>query len=289
MATLYWHIMSRTSANMDPATLLSMPPELLAKAVLHRREQLLQSLPSRLEELREELKSIVPVASESVNKRNELDEKVALLKNERNENKVKAFELINRSKELREQLLEEGRLKNPDPKWAKDKLMEEISSMEEVFQTTAGDHKAEQKFLRKVKGMMAEHQAGVDARIKANPELQELNEIQSRIKPLFDAAEKAHDAMLELVAERAPYHDSWRKQSSLEQSLISQIRTIEEVLATSSKAEGYWKNCLENGFTGLGSAAEEIRKGGLSSIAKRRKNRQESEKSRIEQSKGEEE
>lgn len=274
---------------MDPATLLSMPPELLAKAVLHRREQLLQSLPSRLEELREELKSIVPVASESVNKRNELDEKVALLKNERNENKVKAFELINRSKELREQLLEEGRLKNPDPKWAKDKLMEEISSMEEVFQTTAGDHKAEQKFLRKVKEMMAEHQAGVDARIKANPELQELNEIQSRIKPLFDAAEKAHDAMLELVAERAPYHDSWRKQSSLEQSLISQIRTIEEVLATSSKAEGYWKNCLENGFAGLGSAAEEIRKGGLSSIAKRRKNRQESEKSRIEQSKGEEE
>ena len=274
---------------MDPATLLSMPPELLAKAVLHRREQLLQSLPSRLEELREELKSIVPVASESVNKRNELDEKVALLKNERNENKVQAFELINRSKELREQLLEEGRLKNPDPKWAKDKLMEEISSMEEVFQTTAGDHKAEQKFLRKVKGMMAEHQAGVDARIKANPELQELNEIQSRIKPLFDAAEKAHDAMLELVAERAPYHDSWRKQSSLEQSLISQIRTIEEVLATSSKAEGYWKNCLENGFVGLGSAAEEIRKGGLSSIAKRRKNRQESEKSRIEQSKGEEE
>ncbi len=274
---------------MDPATLLSMPPELLAKAVLHRREQLLQSLPSRLEELRVELKSIVPVASESAKKRNALDEKVALLKKERNENKAKAFELINRSKELREQLLEEGRLKNPDPKWAKDKLMEEISSMEEVFQTTAGDHKAEQKFLRKVKGMMAEHQADVDARIKANPELQELNEIQSKIKPLFDAAEKAHDAMLELVAERAPYHDSWRKQSSLEQSIISQIRAIEEVLGTSSKAESYWKNCLENGFVGLGSAAEEIRKGGLSSIAKRRKARLESGKSKIEQSKGEEE
>ena len=46
---------------------------------------------------------------------------------------------------------------------------------------------------------------------------------------------------------------------------------------------------MENGFAGLGSAAEEIRKGGLSSIAKRRKNRQQSEKSRTEQSKGEEE
>jgi len=289
MATLYWRIMSRTVAHMDPATLLSMPPELLAKAVLHRREQLLQSLPSHLEELRVELNSIAPVASESGKKRDDVNDKVALLKQDRNDNKVKAFELINRSKELRERLLTEGRLKNPDPKWAKDKLMEDISSMEEVFQTTAGDHKAERKFLRKVKEMMAEHQAGVEARIKANPELQELNDIQALIKPHFDAAEKAHDTMLELVGESGDLHESWMKESTLEGSLKSQIHTIEQVLATSSKAEEYWKNCLENGFGGLGSAAEEISKGGLSSIAKRRKQRQESEKSRLERSRGEEE
>lgn len=255
---------------MEPSTLLSMTPELLAKAVLHRREQLLERLPSRLENMRSELNTISPSVEKSEKSRNQLNNKVSSLKEERNANKVKAFDLIRKSKELREKLLSEGRLKNPDPKWVKDKMMEDIAKMEEDFQTTAGDHKSEQKFLRRIKEMMSKHDAEVASRIKQNPEMQELHGMQKQIKALFAAAEKAHEAMIILVEESGVYHASLVSHSSLEDNLKSKIHNLEQIIENSSRAEEYWKRVLEQGTENLSQAAEEIRNGGLSSIAKRR-------------------
>jgi len=274
---------------MDPSTLLSMSPELLAKAVLHRREQLLQRIPPRLEELRNELSSISPSVEQSGKSRDDVNSKVSSLKQERNENKAKAFELIRRSKELREKLLSEGRLKNPDPKWVKDKMMEDIAKMEEEFQTKAGDHKAEQKFLRKIKEMMSKHEQGVASRIKNNPEMQELREIQSQTKALFAAAEKAHEAMITLVEESGVYHSSWVAHSSLEGEIKSKIHNLEELMENSSKAEQYWKLILDQGTGVLSRAAQEISNGGLSSYSKRRTKKQKAESAKSKQVGGEEE
>ena len=264
--------------NMDPAALLSMPSDLLAKAVLHRREQLLESLPEQISQLKSELGGASPVVNETGNKRDDVNSKVALLKLERNKYKSEAFDLIHRSKELRELLISEGRMKNPDPQWAKDKLVEQIAQMEQDFETRAGDHKAERKFLRSIKELTSKHQDEVKARIASNPELAELNEIQSKIKPLFEAAEKAHDAMVELVGESDELHTSWTSVVEEQRILHSRLFRAESALEISLKATEYWKKRLQDGFGDLGeagfpdlfAAATNIKEGGMSSIAVRR-------------------
>jgi len=264
--------------NMDPAALLSMPSDLLAKAVLHRREQLLESLPEQISQLKSELGGTSPVATETGNKRDDVNTKVASLKLERNKYKAEAFDLIRRSKELRELLISEGRLKNPDPQWAKDKLVEQIAQMEQDFETRAGDHKAERKFLRTIKELTSKHRDEVKARIASNPELGELNEIQSKIKPLFEAAEKAHDAMVELVGESDELHTSWTSVVEEQRILHSRLFRAESALENSLKATEYWEKRLQDGFGDLGiagfpdlyAAANNIKEGGMSSIAVRR-------------------
>ena len=264
--------------NMDPASLLSMPSDLLAKAVLHRREQLLQSLPEQISQLKSELGGTSPVASETGKKRDDVNAKVATLKLERNKYKAEAFDLIRRSKELRELLISEGRLKNPDPKWAKDKLVEQIALMEQDFETKAGDHKSERKFLRTIRELTSKHQEEVKARIASNPELGELNEMQSKIKPLFEAAEKAHDAMGELVGESDELHTSWTSVVEEQRILHARLFRAESAFENSVKATEYWEKRLKDGFGDLGvagfqdlyAAANNIKEGGMSSIAVRR-------------------
>lgn len=266
------------SFNMDPASLLSMPSDLLAKAVLHRREQLLQSLPEQISQLKSELGGTSPVASETGKKRDDVNAKVATLKLERNKYKAEAFDLIRRSKELRELLISEGRLKNPDPKWAKDKLVDQIALMEQDFETQAGDHKGERKFLRTIRELTSKHQDEVKARIASNPELGELNEMQSKIQPLFEAAEKAHDAMGELVGESDELHTSWTSVVEEQRILHARLFRAESAFENSVKATKYWEKRLKDGFGDLGvagfqdlyAAANNIKEGGLSSIAVRR-------------------
>ncbi|MGY8701784.1 MAG: hypothetical protein ACKVHH_03640 [Candidatus Poseidoniales archaeon] len=255
-----------------------MPSDLLAKAVLHRREQLLQSLPEQISQLKSELGGTSPVASETGKKRDDVNAKVATLKLERNKYKAEAFDLIRRSKELRELLISEGRLKNPDPKWAKDKLVEQIALMEQDFETKAGDHKSERKFLRTIRELTSKHQEEVKARIASNPELGELNEMQSKIKPLFEAAEKAHDAMGELVGESDELHTSWTSVVEEQRILHARLFRAESAFENSVKATEYWEKRLKDGFGDLGvagfqdlyAAANNIKEGGMSSIAVRR-------------------
>ena len=246
--------------------------------MLHRREQLLQSLPEQISQLKSELGGTSPVASETGKKRDDVNAKVATLKLERNKYKAEAFDLIRRSKELRELLISEGRLKNPDPKWAKDKLVEQIALMEQDFETKAGDHKSERKFLRTIRELTSKHQEEVKARIASNPELGELNEMQSKIKPLFEAAEKAHDAMGELVGESDELHTSWTSVVEEQRILHARLFRAESAFENSVKATEYWEKRLKDGFGDLGvagfqdlyAAANNIKEGGMSSIAVRR-------------------
>ena len=124
-------------------------PKLLAQAILHRRERIAEMIPSDLEERKEELQTAEPMAKTAREERDKINSKVANLKNERNTAQKEARQLFERGNEIREQLIAEGGLKNPDPKWAKDKLSAKLQSLENQLETSAGTHKTEEKLSMK--------------------------------------------------------------------------------------------------------------------------------------------
>ena len=170
---------------MEPNELLSVSPEFLAKAIIHRRERLLELIPSELEQAQALQMEAEQNSRNAKQSRDEINQKVANLKKERNHAQNEAKQLFEQSSKARDELIEKGEMKNPEPKWAKDKLSNKIQRIEEKIQTTGGNHKTEEKFINEMKALIKEHEEWVAQRANASPLMNEMKRINKQRRNLL--------------------------------------------------------------------------------------------------------
>mgnify|MGYP001432073071 FL=1 len=253
---------------MDANDLLAVSPKLLAQAILHRRERLAEIIPEDLENRKEELQNAEPKAKSAREERDKLNAKVANLKSERNTAQREARELFERANEIREQLILEGGIKNPEPKWAKDKLSAKLESIENQLETSAGNHKTEEKFINEMKALIKEHEEWVEDRTSSQPLVKEMKDARGKARKLLDSAQKAHDAMVELVESNEDKHESFMKWEDARARAKSRTSRLENALNSSHEALLFWKDRVENDkFEDLLVDATRVRQGGQSSKA----------------------
>ncbi len=265
---------------MDANDLLAVSPKLLAQAILHRRERLSEIIPSDLEERKEELQNAEPKAKSAREERDKINTKVANLKGERNSAQKEARELFEKANEIREQLIAEGGMKNPDPKWAKDKLSAKLQSLENQLETSAGTHKTEERFINEMKSLIKEHEEWVEERTSSQPLVKEMKDARTKARKLLDSAQKAHDAMVDLARSNEEKHDSYLKWEDARARASSRTSRLENALSSSQDALLFWKDRVEmDNFNDLLVDANRVREGGPSSksIARARKNERENE------------
>ena len=160
---------------MTPEELLGVTPALLAKSILHRRERLAEVIPEQLDARQEELQAAEPLARAAKEKRDGVNAKVANLKKERSDAQTKARALFKRAGELRDKLQASGGIKDPDPKWAKEKLDSKLQRLEQELETNAGNHKTEQKYIQEMKGLIRQHDEWVAQRASSQEGLTEMD------------------------------------------------------------------------------------------------------------------
>ena len=251
---------------MDANDLLAVSPKLLAQAILHRRERLAEIIPEDLDQRKEELLNAEPKAKSAREERDKINAKVANLKNERNSAQREARELFERANEIREQLIAEGGMKNPDPKWAKDKLSAKLQSLETQLETSAGTHKTEEKYINEMKSLIREHEEWVEERSASQPLVKEMKDARVKARKLLDSAQKAHDAMVELVQANEDKHESFVKWEDARTRARSRTSRLENALSSSQDALEFWKDRVENDqFDDLLVDANRVREGGQSS------------------------
>ena len=258
--------------------LLAVSPKLLAQAILHRRERLSEIIPEDLEERKVELSEAEPKAKSAREERDSINSKVAGLKHERNSSQKEARALFERSNQIREQLISEGGMKNPDPKWAQDKLSEKLQAIESQLETNAGTHKTEEKYINEMKSLIREHEEWVEERTASQPLVKEMKENRNKARKLLDSAQKAHDAMVELVGENADMHDAFVKWEDVRTRAKSRTMRLENALSSSQQALEFWKDRVDNdNFDDFVVDSNRVRDGGQSSkaIAKAMKNERE--------------
>lgn len=263
---------------MDANDLLAVSPKLLAQAILHRRERLSEIIPEDLEERKMELSEAEPKAKSAREERDSINSKVAGLKHERNSSQKEARALFERSNQIREQLISEGGMKNPDPKWAQDKLSEKLQAIESQLETNAGTHKTEEKYINEMKSLIREHEEWVEERTASQPLVKEMKENRNKARKLLDSAQKAHDAMVELVGENADMHDAFVKWEDVRTRAKSRTMRLENALSSSQQALEFWKDRVDNdNFDDFVVDSNRVRDGGQSSkaIAKAMKNERE--------------
>ena len=275
---------------MDANDLLAVSPKLLAQAILHRRERLAEIIPEDLEERKEELIDAEPKAKSAREERDKINSKVANLKHERDSAQKDARQLFERANEIREQLIAEGGMKNPDPKWAKDKLSAKLQSLENQLETSAGTHKTEEKFINVMKTLIKEHEEWVEERTASQPLVKEMKDARSKARKLLDSAQKAHDAMVELAQSNEEMHESFMKWESARTRAESRTTRLNNALSSSQDALEFWKDRVEDdNFDDLLVDAIRVRNGGQSSKAIARSRKMEKDSQQKQAARGEEE
>jgi DNA repair exonuclease SbcCD ATPase subunit len=277
---------------MDSDGLLAVSPKLLAQAILHRRERLAELIPVDLEARKSELAEAEPAARSARKERDEINVKVASLKKERNDAQKKARALFEKANEIREALIEAGGIKNPDPKWAKEKLAEKLSAIERELETQSGTHKTEERYINEMKALIKEHEGWVEERSASQPLVKEMREAQSAARKLLDSSQKAHSAMAELVDANAVRHDSYVHWEEVRRRSASRTKKLDAALLSSQSALEFWKGRIDSdGFADLIEDSERVRSGGPSSkaIARAAKVEREAKSGKEAKSRGEEE
>jgi uncharacterized coiled-coil DUF342 family protein len=262
---------------MDAEALLQLTPELLAKALIHRHERLIEELPEAIKQHQDDLDFAKPQAESARSQRDILNTQVASLKSERNTCTSRAGELRIEAAAQREKLLEEGKLRNPDPKWAREKLDADLKQLEFDLETQAGDHKREYKILRQMRDLQAEHEMWVEKNAAKVPELKEYFNVQQEMRKLYDQAQKAHQTMLELVDENLELHNTFVEKEEKRRIAASRYSHSTRSLDISKAAIDGWNNRLSKGFDDLLTDQNRVAEGGMSSIAIRRNKKRDEE------------
>lgn len=270
---------------MDAEALLELTPDLLAKALIHRHERLIEELPEAIKQHQGDFDFAKPQAESARSKRDLLNTKVASLKDERNTCTSRASELRSAATALREKLQEEGKLRNPDPKWAREKLDAELKQLEFDLETQAGDHKREYKILRQMRDLQAEHEQWVEKNTSKVPELKEYFVVQQEMRKLYDQAQKAHQTMLEMVDENHELHNTFVDKEDKRRIAASRLSRSTRSLDISKAAIDGWNSRLSNGFDELLVNRVRVSEGGMSSIAIRRQQKRADESRKAAESK----
>ena len=271
---------------MEVDELLAISPEQLAQALLVRRQVLKQELPGVIRNLEAEEESLEPRVKRATQSHRSANEKVALLKEERNQSQRNASKLLVEVKDSRGKLIESGGMVNLDPNWKKEKLLEQLEEIEDSIQTSALDQQSERKLLDRRKKLLEENDKWLRSRKESNPEMSRFVEARREMVTSYRKADSAHRKMLESVAKAQPLHEKKVLLTAELRDIRRQMDRARELLDQSDVAIEHWQRRLKDGFGELGGnyrdlmkARNKVSSGGNSSFARSQKSTSKSKKS----------
>lgn len=268
---------AESAKHMTPEELLAITPEFLAKAILHRRERLALEIPEQLDARTNELTEAAAMARVAKDQRDSVNNKVSSLKRERNEAQAKAKLLFLEANSIRENAPKTKGGSEPEPEWAKERLQQRLDALDLTLQTNWGTHIDERATLNEMKGLVREHEAWVEKRKDSFSEITKMVELRDKAKRLLEAADKAHQAMVQLHDENQIFHDTYIDNERKRKHADARTTRLAQALDESQQGIDFWKECLNSGFHELLTDAQRVIEGGKSTRALSRERRKQNE------------
>ena len=254
---------------MDLDELLALEPKELAEKILERRQFLRDALPEIEKRMSADADDLAPRVEKLRLARDTGSNKVAELKKRRNEAQIEARALLQESRKLRERIEESGGMKNLDPKWAKEKLEEQLEEIEDQIEKKALSLNDERKLLSKRKELLRKNQDWLSKRKKDNPEITKYVDVSKKMNKLFTLADKLHQEMLTYVEKNEPIHAEFIEKRGELRNSMRQVERSRALIKQSESAIQFWQNTLTSGFGPLLESANQVNSGGTSSIRRR--------------------
>ena len=279
-------MMKLSGRHVDTETLLSVTPEEIAEALLIRRKALKDQLPNIVKNLDNEAEALTPKLNKIKEKNEKIKKKISEIKKQRDAHQKEAGEMWKKIKDIQNELTESGNMINLDPKWKKERMIEELEEIEFNIQTVALDHKAEKKMIDARRNIIRQNELWLKERKSSNPQMAEFIEKRKKMNSLYKAADKEHKEMIKNVNLGEPVHAKYMARKTELVDIERQRDRARQLLKNLDRDISYWENTILDGFDELMTLALKVQKGGESSFSS---NKNKKEKNDINRKKMEEE
>ncbi|MDC0340756.1 hypothetical protein OAM96_02240 [Candidatus Poseidoniaceae archaeon] len=239
---------------MTPDELLKITPDLLARAILHRREQLAEDIPEQLDARQEELDFAVPLASFAKEKRDEFDKQI-------NEITDKCLHSQNQANLKFTKLESDFLVTDTENKEVGfDELLQQYKEANE-------NHHQQTIILEQMNDLAIEQ---FDKISSANSSDSDIESIKSQHKDILDAialSKDSHAELLPLKNEKEHFNNTYLENETMRRRANSRTALLSQALDSSERGIEHWQQLIDKGFDRLLVNAKRVSAGEYSTPA----------------------
>ena len=220
----------------------------LVASIIARRQSVLESLEEDLSNAKQLLLEIEQRLELATKQRDTINLQVAMLKDKRSKNKLRAAEILDEIKDLRSSIASNKSVP-PDPKWARERLERSLESLEERLETAALGKSEERLLLKEMQEVARRHASWVEQRRKNHPEWEELHQLDAELAVCFDKAQEAHQELIKLAESSEPFHQEFLLLSDKVKKQKELVLRLSHESDFGPEAIEFWTNLLKTGIS----------------------------------------
>lgn len=251
---------------MTPDELLEITPDLLARAILHRRERLAEAIPEQLDARQEELEIAVPLTREAKENRDNFDKQI-------NEISDKCFHSQTQAKQLFTVMC--NSLQKSDSKH----YQGEFDSLMQIYKESNENHEQQRIVLEQMKDLSAELFNNIGTEGNSNSDV---GEQHSKLLDVISASVISHEELLSLQNEKGKFNNTYLENEAMRRRADSRTALLSQALDYSQRGIEHWQQLIDKGFDRLLVNARRVREGEYSTPALSKMNKDNSSPNEME-------
>jgi len=236
---------------MTPDELLEITPDLLARAILHRRERLAEAIPEQLDARQEELDIAVPLTRIAKESRDDFDNQIYAIYDKCLQSQIEAQQFFSKMcSSIQADLAE--------------KSQKEFDSLMQNYKESSENHHQQRIVLDQLKDLATELFDQINNENNSDSQL-ESNYTQS-IEAVA-ASIISHDELLPLHNAKDKFNNTYLENETMRRRADSRTALLSQALDYSERGIEHWQQLIDKGLDRLLVNAKRVREGEYSTPA----------------------
>jgi len=236
---------------MTPDELLEITPDLLARAILHRRERLAEAIPEQLDARQEELEIAVPLTRTAKENRDNFDKRINGISDKCLHSQTQAKQLFT---------VMCNSLQKSDSKH----YQGEFDSLIQIYKETSENHQQQRIVLGQMKDLITELFNHICNEGNSNSEIESQ---QAELLNVISESVTSHDELLPLQNEKEKFNNTYLENEAMRRRADSRTALLSQALDYSERGIEHWQQLIDKGLDRLLVNAKRVREGEYSTPA----------------------
>jgi hypothetical protein len=239
---------------MTPDELLKITPDLLARAILHRRERLAEVIPEQLDARQEELDFAVPLTNFAKEKRDEFDKQI-------NEITEKCLHSQNQASLIFAKLKSDFQNADTEDKdIGFDELLQHYKEANE-------NHHQQTIILEQMNDLAIEQFDKISSENSSDSEMESIKSQHKNILNSIALSKDSHAESLPLKNEKEHFNNTYLENEAMRRRANSRTALLSQALDSSERGIEHWQQLIDKGFDRLLVNAKRVSQGEYSTPA----------------------